>query len=188
MDKWEVYRDKSYRGSEWLERKLIEVGAVKFGHFVLTSGKESDYYVDIKYASTIPGVLWQIALGMSDIVKERYAGTELVAGMELGAVPIAAAVSLATGLPYVMIRKKAKGHGTGGLLEGDFRKGMKVVVVEDVVTTGGSVLKSVEGLEEEGLEPLGSIVVVDREEGAAEKLRAIDWQSLTTASKLKSRR
>lgn len=181
-------RDK-YCGEDWLINALIRCGAVKFGEFRLTSGRISDYYVDIKYASTQPEILWQIALGMKDIINKRYNKCEIIAGMELGAVPIAAAVSLATGLPYVMVRKKPKLHGTQGRVEGIYSRGMKAVIVEDVVTTGGSIIKTRDALMEVGIDVIGAVVVVDRCEGAQENLvsEGIDFTSLTNATRLKSK-
>jgi len=142
-------------------------GAIKFGKFVLTSGKESDYYIDIKAASTRPRILKRIAEEMAVHVD----GTR-VAGMELGAVPIAAAVSLQTDLPFCILRKKPKEHGTGSQIEGEVKSGETVTVVEDVATTGGSMIQSVKLLRAAGAVVRRAIVVVDREEGAGEALRA----------------
>jgi len=151
--------------------ELIELlkgcGAIKFGKFVLTSGKESDYYIDIKAASTRPRILRRIA----EEIARHLDGTR-VAGMELGAVPIAAAVSLHADVPFVIIRKKPREHGTGSQIEGDLKPGERVTVVEDVATTGGSMVTSVKLLRGAGAEVKRAVVVVDREEGASEALRA----------------
>lgn len=145
---------------------LVGCGAVKFGRFRLTSGRESDYYIDIKAASTRPEILRRIAEEMAKYVK----GTRL-AGMELGAVPIVAAVSLQTGLPFVMLRKQPREHGTGSQIEGELRAGEMVTLLEDVATTGGSMLRSVALLRGAGAEVPRAVVVVDREEGAREALQ-----------------
>ena len=151
--------------------ELIELlkgcGAIKFGKFVLTSGKESDYYIDIKAASTRPRILRRIA----EEIARHLDGTR-VAGMELGAVPIAAAVSLHADVPFVIIRKKPREHGTGSQIEGEVKPGERVTVVEDVATTGGSMVTSVKLLRGAGAEVKRAVVVVDREEGASEALRA----------------
>src|SRR5919204_115100 len=107
---------------------LIACGAVKFGRFKLASGATSDYYVDIKKASTDPNVLRLMGEGLG----KRVGGAQRIAGMELGAVPLAAAASLASGVPYLMVRKKAKEHGTASRIEGPFAPGEECVVVEDV--------------------------------------------------------
>jgi orotate phosphoribosyltransferase len=146
---------------------LKECGAIKFGKFVLTSGKTSDYYIDIKAASTRPAILRRIAEEMA-----RHVDGTRVAGMELGAVPIAAAVALQTGIPFCILRKKPREHGTGSQIEGELLPGETVTVVEDVATTGGSMLLSIKLLRDAGATVKRAIVVVDREEGACEALKA----------------
>lgn len=149
-----------------LKKMLKECGAIKFGEFTLASGKKSKYYVDIKKASTNPRILKEIAKQMS-----KHVTGEKIAGMELGAVPIAVALSLETNLPYVIVRKEKKEHGTGKQIEGDLKENEKVVVVEDVATTGASTLRAVNVLRENKGIVEKAIVVVDREEGASELLR-----------------
>jgi len=147
---------------------LIDCGAVKFGKFTLTSGKESSYYIDIKKASTNPKLLAAIADEMAGLV--NGASCDRIAGMELGAVPVAVALSLKTQIPYVIIRKGERTHGTGKQIEGDYRQGDSFVVVEDVTTTGQSSLRTVEILKNAGGNAGTVITVVDREEGAGELL------------------
>jgi orotate phosphoribosyltransferase len=129
---------------EQLIQQLKECGAIKFGRFVLTSGAISDYYIDIKKASTQPKTLQLIAEEMSQYTK----GYDLLAGMELGAVPLVVALALETGIPYVIIRKEKREHGTGKQIEGGDVKGKNVLIVEDVTTSGGSVVKSIQILRE----------------------------------------
>ena len=168
-----------------LKDSLIECGAIKFGKFILTSGKESKYYVDIKQASTNPKVLKEIAVEMSKLIADDK--LDLLAGMELGAVPLAVALSLETNIPYVIIRKEKPGHGTGKQLVGSVQPGQNVLVVEDVATTGGSVVKALDALRAQELNVDKVIVVVDREEGAAENLKDQNIQliPLVKASDLK---
>lgn len=149
-----------------LKEMLEKCGAIKYGEFTLTSGKKSSYYVDIKLASTEPKILKKIATEMS-----KYVEGDKIAGMELGAVPIASAVSLETERPFLMIRKESKGHGTGGRIEGKLSEGEKVTVVEDVTTTGGSAVETVKVLRDSGAEVEKVLVVVDRNEGAEKRLR-----------------
>ena len=164
-----------------LKQKLLDSGAVKFGDFTLTSGKKSNYYVDLKLASTDPLILSSISKEFSKLMPENV---DFIAGMELGAVPLVTALSLETGIPYSMIRKSSREHGTGSRIEGP-KKG-RVVLVDDVATTGGSNMESVEILTEAGAEIAKILVVVDREEGAAEKLSSlnIDYKSLVLVSDL----
>jgi orotate phosphoribosyltransferase len=151
-----------------LTDSLKECGAIKFGDFTLASGKRSKYYIDIKKASASPRILKQIAHEIS--IKQRTIKADYIGCVALGGVPIAVAVSLETDLPLIIIRKETKEYGTKGQIVGDFIKNSAVLMVEDVATTGGSVLKAIKLLKEEGLVIRHVIVVVDREEGAKEAL------------------
>lgn len=164
-----------------LKKMLEDCGAIKYGEFTLTSGKKSNYYVDIKLASTRPDVLKIIASKMA-----REVDGDIIAGMELGAVPLASAVSLKKDLPFLMVRKESKAHGTKGRIEGTLEKGDVVTVVEDVTTTGGSAAETVEILRDAGAEVNRVLVVVDRKEGAEEKLKDINVElvPLITADEL----
>ncbi|WP_457752802.1 orotate phosphoribosyltransferase [Thermococcus sp.] len=143
---------------------------VKFGHFILTSGKESNYYIDIKKLTTNPKALKLIAKLMKSEAEKRRIEFDKVAGPELGAIPIATALALETEKPLLIVRKKKKEHGTGRQIEGEVKAGDKVLLVEDVTTTGGSVLRAAKILEKEGAKVVEIMVVVDREEGAKENI------------------
>ena len=155
---------------EELIRAFFEEKAILFGHFILTSGRESDYYINVKKLSTNPRALRLIARLMAEEAEGAGIEFDRVAGPELGAVPIATAVTLETGKPLVIVRKKPKGHGTGSQIEGEVKPGERILLVEDVTTTGGSVLRAAEVLEREGARIAAIMVVVDREEGAAERI------------------
>ena len=148
-----------------LKEMLKELRVVQTGEFILASGKKSNYFVNIKRASTSPKVLREIGKAMAP-----YVGDAKIAGMALGAVPLAVAVALETDQPFVMVRKEPKDHGTKELIEGEVTPGDKFVVVEDVATTGASTLKVVNALRAKGANVLRAIVVVDREEGATQLL------------------
>jgi orotate phosphoribosyltransferase len=164
-----------------LSQSLKDCGAFLTGEFVLTSGKKSNFYIDIKQASTNPLVLKEIAERMAEHTKEKK-----IAGMELGAVPIAVALSLETGIPYVIIRKGERKHGTGKAIEGKLDSGEKVLIVEDVATSGGSIVKAANILREAGAVVDRALVVVDREEGAKELLtkQGIELVPMVTISEL----
>jgi len=164
-----------------LKQKLIDCKALRFGDFTLTSGKKSSYYVNMKMASTNPEILKLISAEFAKLIPDD---TDFIAGMELGAVPLAVALSLESGMPYTMIRKGERKHGTGSRLEGPSEG--KAVLVDDVATTGGSNIESIEVLHAEGIEVSKILVVVDREEGAQEKLKSYDipFESLISASEL----
>jgi orotate phosphoribosyltransferase len=142
---------------------------IKFGKFTLSSGRESDFYVDMKKAITDPEILSQVAKIISHIIQDDE--IDLVAGPALGAVPIATAVALHSGIPMLMIRKAKKGYGTSKLIEGELKEGNRVIVVEDVTTTGNSLLKAVRAVQDNGGVVERTFVIVDREEGAVEHLK-----------------
>ena len=143
---------------------LLESGAIEFGDFVLASGARSRYYIDIKAATTNPAIL--AAIGKA-IAEGREFDT--VAGVAVGAVPIAVAVSLASGRPYAIIRKEEKNHGKAGTIIGDV-DGRNVLLVEDVTTSGGSAVYGLEALRAAGAHVDRVVTVVDRESGAHEAL------------------
>ena len=161
---------------------LKDCGSIQFGRFVLTSGAISDYYIDIKKASTDPKTLKVLAGLMSKYTK----GFDLLAGMELGAVPLIVALSLETNIPYVIIRKEKRGHGTSKQIEGCDVRNNKVLLIEDVTTSGGSVVKSIQILRENNAEVDKVLVIVDRESGAKEKLKNLDvtFKSLLSISEI----
>ena len=156
-----------------LAQALLDCGAVKFGDFTLTSGAKSTYYIDVKAASTDPGTLRVIAHGMAQLAA-RHGPFDAIAGMELGAVPLATAVSLETDLPLLIIRKAERKHGTGKRIEGGQVRGRRVFVVEDVTTSGASTVEAVKVLRDAGAIVTDASVVVDRESGAVAALKAVD--------------
>ena len=148
---------------------LKDNNVIKVGKFPLSSGRESDYYVDMKKAITDPQILSQVSKIISQLISDD--DIDLVAGPALGAVPIATAVALHSGIPMLMIRKAQKDYGTSQLIEGELKTGDKVIVVEDVTTTGHSLLKAVRAVQDNGGVVERTFVVVDREEGAVEELK-----------------
>ena len=150
---------------EFLIEILKENKVFEEGDFTLASGKKSNYYVNMKRAITNPVILSEIA----QLIDERIDDdVDKIAGPALGAVPIATAVSLESKKPLLMIRKEKKGYGTSKLIEGDLDEGDKVILVEDVTTTGGSLLKAINAVVDNGGVVKKAFVVVDREEGAME--------------------
>jgi len=139
------------------------------GDFTLSSGKKSDYYINMKKAITEPEILSTIAKLITDLISDE--DIDKIAGPALGAVPIATAVSLESKIPLLMIRKEKKGYGTSKLIEGDLKLGDNVIVVEDVTTTGGSLLKAIHAIQDNGGNVKRAFVVVDRQEGAIESFK-----------------
>jgi len=169
-----------------ISKALEECGALQFGEFTLASGAKSDYYINIKKASTNPRVLYLISQLMAEKMQAENIRPDRLAGIVLGSIPLAAALSMATGIPYVMVRKEQKDHGTKELIEGDLNQGDKVLVVEDVITTAGSSIKAIATLRENGAVVSKIISVVDREGGGKENLAEIGVSliSLTKGSEL----
>jgi orotate phosphoribosyltransferase len=155
--------------SDGLAARLKEHAYLE-GDFVLRSGKRSKYYLDKYRFETRPELLRPLGERIAAVVQEHAADATRLAGPELGAVALAASASLASGLPFLIVRKAAKEYGTTKRIEGVFEPGECVCVVEDVVTSGGALLESVEALREAGLVVHTAVCVVDREEGGADAL------------------
>jgi orotate phosphoribosyltransferase len=140
------------------------------GNFVLRSGRRSRYYLDKYRFETRPDILGALGERIARQVREHASDATLLAGPELGAVALAAAASLAARLPFLIVRKAAKEYGTAKRLEGVYAEGECVCLVEDVVTSGGALLESVQALREAGLTVRTAVCVVDREEGGIDAL------------------
>ncbi len=178
---------------------LLATRSAKRGDFVLASGRRSSLYVDCRLTTMSPD--GQMLIGRAGLAALRDSGwpVDSIGGLTLGADPIAYAIAHASALAAergdgamvraFTVRKEAKQHGTGKLIEGPFVAGDRVVVVEDVVTTGGSALKAVEAVRAAGGTVLGVLALVDREEGGREAIEAagLAVRSLVPASALLAR-
>jgi orotate phosphoribosyltransferase len=151
-------------------RSSLREHAYLEGDFVLRSGRRSRYYLDKYRFETRPDLLGALGERIARLAGKHAPEASLLAGPELGAVALAAAGSLASGLPFLIVRKAAKEYGTANRVEGVYEAGDRVCLVEDVVTSGGALLDSVEALRESGLVVDTAVCVVDREEGGAEAL------------------
>ena len=165
---------------------LVRQKALKFGDFTLASGKKAKYYLDGKQVTLDPTGARLVAEGILDLLAAGPLPSA-IGGMSIGADPITAAVvtmSAVRGTPLLgfMVRKEAKGHGTNQYLEGPVTPGQTAVIVEDVVTTGGSSLKAIERAEGFGLKIVGVLAIIDRMEGGAQAfaVRGYPLSSLLT--------
>jgi orotate phosphoribosyltransferase len=150
----------------------VRAAAYLEGDFVLRSGRRSQFYLDKYRFETRPDLLRDLGRALADRVRAVEPDVVRLAGPELGAVALAAAASLAGDLPFLIVRKEPKGYGTSNRIEGPWAPGERVVVVEDVVTSGGAALAAVEALREAGLACDAVVCVVDRGEGGQEAFAA----------------
>lgn len=166
-----------------LARRVAE-RAVLHGDFTLRSGRRSTVYLDKYRFETDPALLRPIGEWLAEHVREL--APDRLGAPELGAVPLATAVSLATGLSFVIVRKAAKEYATAGKVEGLYEKGERIVVIEDVVTSGGALIAAVESLRSLGIVVEQAVCVLDREEGGRESLAemGVELRSLFARSAL----
>ena len=161
----------------------IKTRSLLTGDFLLRSGRRSNVYWDKYRFESEPRLLQAIAAELSRLLPDAF---DKLAGLELGGIPLATALSLQTGRPCLYVRKAAKTYGTANLVEGGFQPGEAVVVVEDVVTSGGQVVTSVGEMRQLGLVVTRAICVIDREQGGSEALAEIgcELRAVFTMSEL----
>ncbi len=169
-----------------LAQRILKVAELH-GKFLLRSGVTSDTYFDKYQFESDPAILKDIAEGMSKAIPE---GTEMLAALEMGGIPIATMISQVSGLPVLFVRKKAKEYGTCKFAEGPDPKGRKLLIIEDVVTSGGQIIISTRQLRELGAVVDTALCVINREAGGEEKLAAegIALGALFTRSALEASR
>ncbi len=167
-------------------KALIREHALQFGNFTLASGKQATFYLDCRKVTLHPQGANMIGAGLLDIVTgSKFTQVpDAVGGLAIGADPITASVVVLAGQRGLatrgfMVRKEAKTHGTGKLVEGPVVSGMTCVIVEDVITSGGSALKAAESAKDAGLQVLGILGVIDRLEGGREAIEQAGY-TLTT--------
>lgn len=156
-------------------RELLKTLSLKTGDFLLASGRRSKYYFDSKLTTLTAEGAYLTARCFLEVIAENNIAAEAIGGMTLGADPIVSAVAALSQkeerpLDAFIVRKEPKGHGTMQWIEGPVKPGQKVIIVDDVVTTGGSTLKAIERAKEFGLEVVAVMALLDREEGGTEVL------------------
>ncbi|MCB0415722.1 MAG: orotate phosphoribosyltransferase [Bdellovibrionales bacterium] len=165
-------------------RSIYEIAHLE-GDFLLRSGLRSNEYFDKYRFEANPFLLKAIAQQLKSLIPPH---TEVLAGLEMGGIPIATALSLETGLPVAFVRKEAKEYGTCKISEGTEIKGKRTLIIEDVITTGGQVIESTKALRDQGATVDTVLCVINRNNQPSDKLMAIDLQhlSLFTMDELKS--
>jgi len=164
--------------------QALKEAALLEGDFTLRSGRKSKYYLDKYLFETQPALLRELARRFARFVDQN---TDRIAGAELGGIALAAATSLETGKPFVIVRNARKaGYGTGKLIEGRLSPGDRVLLVEDIATTGGQSLEAAKTLENEGAKVLAVVVTIDRQEGARAAIESAGYRfaSLFTTTDL----
>lgn len=156
-------------------KHLLKTRSLKTGDFLLASGRRSRYYFDSKLTTLTSEGAWLTASCFLQVIRDQAIEAEAIGGMTLGADPIVSAVaavsrSVPPALDAFIVRKEAKGHGTNRWIEGPVEPGQKVIVVDDVVTTGGSTLRAIERAEDFGLKVVAVMALLDREEGGTEAI------------------
>jgi orotate phosphoribosyltransferase len=155
-----------------LAKRIAEVALLR-GEFTLRSGQKSNYYLDKYRFETQPDCL----LELGKMIAARVpAECQRLAGPELGAVPLAASAAMQCNKPCIFIRNQKKEYGSAKQIEGVFNPGEKIVLIEDIVTSGGQVVEAAKSMKEAGLELLKVIVIIDREEGGREAIEAAGLQ------------
>jgi orotate phosphoribosyltransferase len=172
-------------------RNIIRQKSLRMGDFTLSSGKKSSYYLDCRMTTLDPNGALLIGRLILEQIRKHNLKPDAIGGLTLGADPIATAVAVVSALEHqplqaFIVRKETKGHGMQRSIEGwDGKRGSRVVVVDDVCTTGDSILKAAEKAEEAGYEVVGTFCVVDRQEGGAEMVaKRYPFYALFTAKEL----
>lgn len=167
---------------EQLAQRIAEVALLR-GEFTLRSGRKSNYYLDKYRFETQPQVLAELGKLIAAKVSPQV---DRIAGAELGAVALAAATSLASGKPFVIVRNQKKDYGTSKLIEGILNPGETVIIVEDILTTGGQVLEAAKTLKDAGARIDRIVAVIDRQEGARANIESAGYvfESLFTTTDL----
>ena len=168
--------------------QLLTQRSVKRGQFILASGKSSDLYIDARTTTMSPEGLALIGpLGIQFLKTAKWQ-VDAVGGLTLGADPIALSISYASNfippaLRAFTVRKEAKTHGTGKLIEGSFQRGDRVAIVEDVITTGHSALQAIDAVRKEGGHVAGILALVDREEGGRQVIEKAGYEVMCIATR-----
>lgn len=166
--------------------KLYEIGALKFGNFKMKVGTSSPVYLDLRIIISYPTLLKAMSEYILEYIKANNLKFDRVCGVPYTALPLATVLSVSGELPMLIRRKEAKDYGTRKLIEGKFEQNDTAIIIEDVVTTGSSIMDTVQDLKNEGVKVTDAVVVVDREQGGASNLEAkgVKMHSLMTLTQV----
>ncbi len=155
----EVFTTRDFR-KEKIMKGLIQTECFRVGEFTLKSGKKSPFYIDLRRVSSDAALLAEVARGYAELIKDKH--YDRIAGIPVAALPLATAVSLETGIPLIYPRMTMKDHGTGNRIEGEYKQGEKVLLLDDLITTGKSKVEAIEILREAGLVVTELAVLLER--------------------------
>ena len=169
-----------------IQKKLIDAGIIKHGEFTLKSGQKSSIYIDLRQIIAYPELLVTVAEGMW--TKIASLSPSLICGVPYTALPIATVISIKHNIPMLIRRREAKDYGTKKMIEGLYEPGQSCVIIEDVITTGSSVIETIDLLEAHNIKVTDAVVYIDREQGGKENIesRGVRCQSVFTLSQLKA--
>jgi len=183
--KWSDVRAKLIND---LGRILLKTGALQFGTFTLTSGKLSSYYIDLRIVPSFPGVFRKVISAYVEVFKHLVGlrNVDAVAGIPTAGLPYASAVAYELGKPLIYVRSEERLHGTLKMIEGAITLGWRVTILDDLITTGTSIMRAVDAVRREGGRVQEAVVLIDRREGGAENLKTIGvkLRALTTITEL----
>ena len=155
--------------------EIFKLDIIKFGDFVLKSGIKSPFYIDLRALASNPPLLKSLAIHLLNLLPDNNKG-ELICGVPYAALPMATVVSITSGIPLIIKRKENKGYGTQKLIEGVYEKGQNCILIEDVITSGKSIIETLQHLEERGLKVIDILIVIDREQGGRERLLNLGYK------------
>ncbi len=157
---------------EELAMVLVKVKAIQFGTFTLASGRISSYYIDLRTIPSYPGAYKTLINAYGEFLRHEFkTGFDAIAGIPTAGLTLSSPIALALEKPMIYVRKDEKDHGRNKLVEGVTRPGWKVLVIDDVITTGGSILSAIEAIRSEGCDVEQASVVIDRLEGGTSALK-----------------
>ncbi len=153
---------------QFLVSSLYEIGGIQFGEFKLKSGETSNIYINLRKIISYPAILKAVAAAMWDAVIECQ--FDLICGVPYTALPIATCISLEHNIPMIMRRRERKDYGTKQMIEGEYAPDQHCLIIEDVITSGSSVIETANDLEAAGLKVRDCVVLIDREQGGRKNL------------------
>ncbi|MHA1860214.1 MAG: orotate phosphoribosyltransferase [Candidatus Asgardarchaeia archaeon] len=154
-----------------LSEGLFKIGALKFGDFVLSSGKRSPYYLDLRILPSFPRFFDEVTDAYIEVIRKEVDEFDRIGGVLTAGVPIATLVSFKMKVPMVYVRSKEKEYGRKRRVEGIIEKGDRILMIDDLITTGENLIEAANSIREEGAVVRDAVVLIDREQGGVENLR-----------------